>query len=287
MLNKVIIIFISIVFFSCSNNTYKEIGNIVEEWTGKTIKIPDIKPTTIFLKAKDSLKYVNNAGNKKYTILLYTDSTGCTKCKLRLPVWKTYIEKLYSKVDFLFYMYPKSRKELLFLLEHEEFTYPVFIDDKDELNKLNKLPVNSAFQCFLLDKDNKVLVIGNPTNNPKIWELYKKTITGEISDKPPVTTIEIKQTAIELKDLQAGKTSEAVFVLKNTGTNSLVIQQVESSCGCTVPEWEKQPIAAGKSTEIKVNITPEKSEYFNKTVTVHCNSEKGRISLKVKGIVED
>ena len=86
--------------------------------------------------------------------------------------------------------------------------------------------------------------------------------------------------------MQIGKTSEAIFVLKNTGKNLLVIQQVESSCGCTVPHWEKQPIAAGKSTEIKVKITPEQSEYFNKTITVHCNTEEGRILLKIKGMVE-
>jgi hypothetical protein len=161
-------------------------------------------------------------------------------------------------------------------------------DDKnDELNnKLNHFPNNPTFQCFLLDKNNKVLAIGNPANNTKIWELYKKIITGEVSDESPVTTIEPVQTAIELNDLETGKTSEVIFVLKNTGTNPLVIQRVESSCGCTIPYWEKQPITAGNSTEIKVKITPEKSEYFNKTVTVHCNTEEGQISFIVKGTVK-
>jgi hypothetical protein len=160
-------------------------------------------------------------------------------------------------------------------------------DVKDSLNQLNKLPVNPIFQCFLLDKDNKVLAIGNPANNFKVWELYKQIISGEISDKPPITTVESEQSEIELKDLQTGKTSEATFTLKNTGTQPLIIQMVNASCGCTVPEWEKQPIAAGKSTEIKVKITPEKSEYFNKTVTVHCNTEEGQILLKVTGMVNE
>jgi hypothetical protein len=261
------------------------VDNIIKEWIGKVIMFPDIKPYTAHFKSKDSLKYTVS-GNKEYKILLYVDSTGCTSCKMKLSVWKTYIEKLYLQVDFLFYLKHKTKEELLSLLEYEKFTYPVFIDDNDELNKLNHFPNNPMFQCFLLDKNNKVLAIGNPANNPKIWELYKQIITGEISDKSPVTTIETEQTEIELKDLQTGKTSEGVLVIKNTGPNPLVIHRVESSCGCTVPKWEKQPIASGNSTEIKVNITPEKSEYFNKTVTVHCNTEEGQILFTVRGIVE-
>jgi hypothetical protein len=286
MLNKVIIIFVLSVLFSCNNTTYKESSNIVKEWAWKTIKFPNIQPTTTHLNTKDSSRYAIGRSNKEYAILVYTDSFDCIKCKLQLPVWKIYIEELYSKVDFLFYMYPKAKDELLLLLEYENFTYPIFIDENDALNKLNHFPSNPMFQCFLLDKDNKVLAVGNPANNLKIWELYKQIITGEISDKPPVTTVKPEQTEIELTDLQTGKTSEAIFVLKNTGTNPLVIQHVESSCGCTVPEWEKQPIASGKSTEIKVKITPEKSEYFNKTITVHCNTEEEKVVLKITGMVE-
>jgi hypothetical protein len=105
------------------------------------------------------------------------------------------------------------------------------------------------FQCFLLDKDNKVLAVGNPAVNFKIWELYKRIINSEVSDKLPVTTVEAEQTEIELKGLHTGKTSKAVFTLKNTGAQPLVIQMIDASCGCTVPEWDKQSIAAGKNAE--------------------------------------
>jgi hypothetical protein len=220
--------------------------------------------------------------------LLYVDSTGCTSCKLRLHVWKTYIEQFVSKVNFIFYFQPKNEneKELLLLLINEQFNYPVYIDKRSELDKLNHLPENPAFQCFLLDKNNKVIAIGNPACNHKIWELYKQIITGEISDKPPITTVEPEQTEIELTDLHTGKTTETVFTLKNTGTQPLIIQTIDASCGCTVPEWEKQPVATGKSTEIKVKITPEEKGYFNKTITVHCNIKEGQILLKLKGVVE-
>jgi hypothetical protein len=256
---------------------------ILQEWIGKTIVFPNIEP--VYIQKTDT----KDTTNHEYKILNYMDSTGCTVCRLNMSAWKTYIEEMGGMVDFLFYFQSANKKAIVTLLNRERFiNYPVYIDTADRLNQMNKLPDNSMFQCFLLDKNNKVLAIGNPASNPKIRDLYKKIITGEISYKPLIiTTIEVEQNEIELNRLHIDKTSEAVFVLKNTGTNPLVIQQVESSCGCTVPDWEKQPIAAGKSTEIRIKITPEKSEYFNKTVTVHCNIEKERISLKIKGVIED
>jgi hypothetical protein len=97
----------------------------------------------------------------------------------------------------------------------------------------------------------------------------------------------LKQNEIELRGLQISKTLEVIFTLKNTGVNPLIIKMVNSSCGCTVPEWEKQPIAVRCSTEIKVKITQETNGYFNKTVTVHCNTEAGQVSFIVRGTVKD
>jgi hypothetical protein len=280
------VVFITLLLSACKeNNNVNKIESLVKEWTGKTIKIPEIEPIVPYTRTG----YSNNGNNSQYKILFYIDSAGCTKCKLQLHLWLSLIEKYKDKTVFLFFFHVKNikkKEELLSFLKEERFNHKVYIDIDDELNKRNRFLSNPQFQCFLLDKDNKILAIGNPVNNTKVHELYRKIITGEKADKPSVTTIEVEQTEMELNDLQAGKTSETVFVLKNTGTNPLIIQRVESSCGCTVPEWEKQPVASGKSTEIKVKITPEKSEYFNKTVTVYCNSEKGRISFKVKGTVK-
>jgi hypothetical protein len=280
----ILLIFVSFAFTNCRGDKQVfEINRIIKEWTGKTIVFSDIE--YFCLKKEDSLSKIFEQPSE-YKILLYVDSAGCTSCRLHLDEWKAYIEELGEKTSFLLYFHPKHEKDILLALKIARFNYPVYIDKNDELNRLNKFPANPSFQCFLLNKNNKVIAIGNPTTNYKIWELYKQIITGEISDKPPVTVVVSEQTEVELNDLQAGKTSEAIFVLKNTGTNPLVIQRVESSCGCTVPDWEKQPITAGNSTEIKVKITPEKSEYFNKTVTVHCNTEEGQISFIVKGTVK-
>jgi hypothetical protein len=230
--------------------------------------------------------------NAEYKILLYVDSTGCSNCRLKLASWRHLIEEADSlfkdKLSFLFFFQPKNKKEMTYLFIRDNFNYPAFIDENNKINQLNHFPERMEYQCFFLDKDNKVLMIGNPALNFRIWKLYKQTISERAqADVMPVTKVSIEHAKFEIKDLQTGKTSEAAFTLQNTGTQPLVIQMVDASCGCTVPVWEKQPVAAGKSTEIKVQITPEEKGYFNKTITVHCNVEKGRISLNITGVVDD
>jgi hypothetical protein len=52
-----------------------------------------------------------------------------------------------------------------------------------------------------------------------------------------------------------------------------------------VPSWEKKPIEPGEETEISVEIQPEETGFFHKTIRVHCNVEKGVISLGIKGMI--
>ena len=94
------------------------------------------------------------------------DSAGCTSCKLQPQMWKKFISMLYSgngeEIPVLFFMHPKNREELIALLENSYFNHPVCIDEDDAFNRLNHFPSDMSFQTFLLDKDNKVVVIGNP-----------------------------------------------------------------------------------------------------------------------------
>ena len=50
---------------------------------------------------------------------------------------------------------------------------PVCIDETDRLNQLNKFPAGGKFHTFLLDRDNKVVLVGSPVNNENIAELYR------------------------------------------------------------------------------------------------------------------
>jgi hypothetical protein len=151
---------------------------IVAEWTGKEILFPSGIPCQSLGSDADCI----NPANPTYKILLYVDSAGCSSCRLKLSEWKRIIaesDSLFAgEVDFLFFFQPKRRDEIVLqsLFRQNGFRHPVFIDTKQEIDKLNKFPSQTEYQCFLLDRDNKVLMIGNPSVNTGIWQLYKKYI---------------------------------------------------------------------------------------------------------------
>ncbi len=76
-----------------------------------------------------------------------------------------------------------------------------------------------------------------------------------------------------------------VFTFKNTGNAPLIIHQAVASCGCTVPDYTKQPIKAGESGEIKVtyNGAGRYPGKFRKTITVHSNATNDVVRLYIKG----
>jgi len=76
------------------------------------------------------------------------------------------------------------------------------------------------------------------------------------------------------------------FKFTNTGNTPLIIQHVEASCGCTTPEWSKEPILPGKGGFIKVSYNPEQRPgVFNKSITVSSNATKGITVLTISGEV--
>ena len=76
------------------------------------------------------------------------------------------------------------------------------------------------------------------------------------------------------------------FKVKNEGEAALVITKVVASCGCTTPDWSKEPIASGKTGEIKVTYDPTgRPAPFTKTISVYSNGKTGSYILTIKGNV--
>jgi hypothetical protein len=76
------------------------------------------------------------------------------------------------------------------------------------------------------------------------------------------------------------------FIVTNTGTDPLMIQNVVASCGCTTPEWTKQPIPAGGSGKVTAIYDPkDRPGAFNKTLSVYSNSKPEVVVLVIKGEV--
>lgn len=76
------------------------------------------------------------------------------------------------------------------------------------------------------------------------------------------------------------------FVVTNTGNAPLVIQNIVASCGCTTPEWTRQPIPAGGTGKVTAIYDPvDRPGVFNKTLSVYTNSKPEVVILVIKGDV--
>ena len=85
--------------------------------------------------------------------------------------------------------------------------------------------------------------------------------------------ITFQESAFDFGDIEQGDKVEHIFAFENTGTAPLIITQVQTTCGCTAPEWPKQPIPPGESSEIKVIFNSAgKFGRQNKVISVISNS---------------
>lgn len=77
-----------------------------------------------------------------------------------------------------------------------------------------------------------------------------------------------------------------VFSFKNTGTEPLILSAVNASCGCTTPEWPKEPIKPGGTATIKATYNAAAMGVFTKTITVVSNANPNQKVLIIKGEVK-
>ncbi len=148
-------------------------------------------------------------------------------------------------------------------MKKDNFDKPICLDQSDKLNELNHFPADGRFQTFLLDKYNKVVVIGNPIHNPNIRELYLKEVTGKQPASQIQTTVKVEEASIQLGTIQMGESKEAVFRLTNTGNNPLVILDAATTCGCARPSFDKHPAKPGEILQVRVIMTPKDKGVFD------------------------
>lgn len=103
----------------------------------------------------------------------------------------------------------------------------------------------------------------------------------------PKTTIKFKEEDYNFGKAKQGDVVEHTFEFTNTGKEPLIIQDCKASCGCTIPEWPRDPIAPGASGKITTKFnTTGKSHDQKKVVTVLANTEPYETFISINGYVE-
>lgn len=107
-----------------------------------------------------------------------------------------------------------------------------------------------------------------------------------LADSSQFTTIKWIDSTKDFGKIQEGQKLEVSFRFRNTGNKPLVIERVQPSCGCTVAEQSKEPIAPGNEGQVKASFNSEGRTGINhKTLFVYANT-KGSQNHSLQFVVE-
>lgn len=128
---------------------------------------------------------------------------------------------------------------------------------------------------------------GNRGNNPSAGELVKNPVSlAGNTNAANMPVIQFDKTLHDFGRVLAGEKISYSFKFRNTGKSDLLIAKVSASCGCTVPEWPKTPIAPGEEGYITVTFnTSGRKGVQHKSITVLANTNPNTTVLNIKAEV--
>ena len=110
------------------------------------------------------------------------------------------------------------------------------------------------------------------------------TASGKVKDNLPM--IEFEKEIHDFGKVIQGEKVSYGFKFKNTGKSDLVISQVNTSCGCTVPKFSKEPIKPGEEQVITVKFDSKgRKGIQNKSITVLSNCQPSTTVVRIKAMV--
>ena len=177
--NTIALLSFLFILFSCTNKK-NHLEIITNQWIGTEIILP--KTVDSATPSVDAANF--NSIEKRCKILIYADSIGCVSCKLNLSGWKLFIEDVEkshpNQVEFIFFINSIEYDVINLIIKYHEFDHPIIINKENIIGKLNNIPKEINLQVFLLNNNNKVLLVGDPTSDMNIKNLYIETIENII-----------------------------------------------------------------------------------------------------------
>jgi hypothetical protein len=176
-LKRIIIPILLLCIIGCSSGDEKE--KTVKRWHNKKVDLSmDFKA---FYKGKELENYQYKLETNKSKFLSYIDAS-CHECVDDLFELESFLKKICDKdieeivviggIEYLTLLDPEN--------ELTQFDYPIFFDFNNEFYLRNEIPDGSLFRSFLLDQNNRVIIIGNPTKSPELDNLYLDWISNHL-----------------------------------------------------------------------------------------------------------
>ena len=135
--------------------------------------------------------------------------------------------------------------------------------------------------AFALATNAQTSVSNVPKSNLKKPDLNSPAATDA---KPLVESLSLKETEFDFGKIPQGKPVTHAFEFTNTGTTPFSLENVQASCGCTTPVWNKDVVAPGATAQIVVGYNAQNEGEFAKPVTITYNGNQIK-QITIKGDV--
>lgn len=256
----------------------------VSEWTGKTLTIPKVE----FVGSSADYERIKNSS---YKIFVYVDSAGCFSCQLQLDKWKDFIAKHYytnNDVSIVFYFNLDNRNMIDATFANEGFSYPYFFDKRGLILKSNDFPNKFSLKTFLLDKENKVLCVGNPVVNPNVERLYDDIISKSLNKsyrQGDSTKVKITPVDIDFGNMFVGDVAYRKIEVTNIGDNDLRINKIGASCDCISVLPDAMTVSKGKTIKLMVKYTARHEADLYENIYIESNAKPCIPTVNIRGAV--
>jgi hypothetical protein len=98
--------------------------------------------------------------------------------------------------------------------------------------------------------------------------VYSSNAQTIAENKPVAETAVLKEKSFDFGKIPQGRPVTHVFELVNKSSQPIMLENVLASCGCTTPEWSKDPVQPGATTNIKVGFNAAAEGVFNRSITI-------------------
>lgn len=118
----------------------------------------------------------------------------------------------------------------------------------------------------------------------KIFFILHLLLTASLlwAQTEPMAEIQFEKSSFDFGDIKQGQVVMATFRYKNIGKAPLILSNVATTCGCTVPSWPKDPLAPGKTAEITATFNSAgKMGQQNKVITVFSNAKTSQAQVSI------
>lgn len=105
------------------------------------------------------------------------------------------------------------------------------------------------------------------------------------AENPDAPILFLEETLFDYGKIQQDADGTHFFIYKNVGKEPLIFSKVRSSCGCTIPQWSREPLLSGQQDTIKVKYDTHRIGQFAKTISVFSNAKTPMVVLRIQGEV--